>query len=292
VIRIGTSGYSYDDWIGPFYPPGLSKGAFLRFYSQRFCTVEVNMTYYRLPAPSQVASWCRRTPSSFDFVIKAHRSLTHERAADAPGGAARDLLASIGPLVEEGRLGAVLAQFPNSFRPDDAAREYLQRLPAALAGTHVICEFRHAEWATDETLALLTSLGMGYCCVDEPRLRGLMPPLAVRTSPIGYVRFHGRNASKWYSHEEAYERYDYGYSTAELTEWVGGVKEITEGAEGTYVFFNNHYQAKAPANAMMFADLLLEAGLGIAAPQQQTGRPPLRAKRHDALTGELRLGDD
>jgi len=119
-----------------------------------------------------------------------------------------------------------------------------------------VVEFRNRGWAQQETLDMLTEHNLGYCCVDEPALRGLMPRLGVATSETGYVRFHGRNAEQWWEHEEAWQRYDYLYSEEELREWVGKVEAITERTHRTYVFFNNHYQGKAALNASLFDQLL------------------------------------
>lgn len=119
-----------------------------------------------------------------------------------------------------------------------------------------VVEFRNSAWISEDTFALLKDLGLGFCSVDEPRLKGLIPPVAAATSAIGYVRFHGRNAAKWFKHDQAYERYDYLYSEEELNEWIPKVKDIESKTVQTYVFFNNHYQGKSVRNAMMFAKLL------------------------------------
>jgi uncharacterized protein YecE (DUF72 family) len=153
-------------------------------------------------------------------------------------------------------LGCVLAQYPWSFKATPENRRALERLRSELAEIPVVVEFRNAGWVAEETFALLRELGMGCFCVDEPRLKGLMPGIVKATSPIGYVRFHGRNAAKWWQHEHAYERYDYLYSEEELTEWVPRVRELAEETEKTYLFFNNHYEGKAGQNAQMMAQLL------------------------------------
>jgi uncharacterized protein YecE (DUF72 family) len=263
MLRIGASGYSYDDWVGPFYPPGTPKGRFLNFYAERFRTVEINMSFYRIPDARMVASWVSRTPSDFVFVLKANRLMTHERNGPSNAEAFPMFAEALAPLREGGRLGCVLAQFPNSFRPSDENRDYLVVLRERLPDIDLVCELRHAGWATEDTLDLLRELGIGYCCVDEPDLRGLMPRMAVATSSTGYVRFHGRNKAKWYDHDEAYERHDYLYDKDELSEWVEKVRDVADQTENTYVYFNNHYNAQAVANAEMFAELLIEAGLEI-----------------------------
>ncbi len=152
---------------------------------------------------------------------------------------------SLGPLREAKKLGCVLAQFPWGFR-------YSQKnldLPLVL-------EFRNREWVRDEVFAWLKERGLGFCCVDEPRLPNLMPPLAMATSPIAYVRFHGRNAAKWWRHTFAYERYDYAYSDEELLEWVPKIRSLEEKAELTFVFGNNHYRGKAVNTIRKLKDLL------------------------------------
>ncbi|MFQ5808721.1 MAG: DUF72 domain-containing protein, partial [Armatimonadota bacterium] len=134
--------------------------------------------------------------------------------------------------------------------------EFIRYLREQIPELPVVVEFRNRGWARQETLDMLVDLNLGYCCVDEPPLKGLMPPLAVATSDTGYVRFHGRNAEQWWDHEEAWQRYDYLYSEDELREWVGKVEGVAEKTHQTYVFFNNHYQGKAALNASLFDQLL------------------------------------
>jgi uncharacterized protein YecE (DUF72 family) len=252
VIRIGTSGFSYDDWIGPFYPPDLPAREHLSYYAREFPTVELNVTYYRVPEPRTVSGWVRKTPDDFLFAVKAFQGLTHERGEpDFPG-----FVSALEPLIESGKLGCVLAQFPYSFHPKPENEDYLRRLREGFAALPVVVELRNAGWVKPETFELLRSLGLGYCCVDEPRLKGLMPPIAVATGPVAYVRFHGRNAAKWYAHDEAWERYNYLYEESELREWAPKLKALDQQAPVTLVYFNNHYQGKAAQGARDLAPLL------------------------------------
>lgn len=269
-IRIGTSGFSYDDWRGHFYPPDLKSGEMLPYYARYFRVVEVNATYYRQPEPGTMAQMARKVPADFDFVIKAHQEMTHGEEFRSEAFAA--FRRGIAPLQEQGMLGAVLAQFPWSFRRSSAAEEALRVFRHELPDVPVVVEFRNAAWVRTETFDLLRDLGLGFCCVDEPHLKGLMPPIAVATSPIGYVRFHGRNAKKWWKHEQAYERYDYLYSEEELREWVPKIQQLAEDTERTYVFFNNHYEGKAGENARMMARLLQ---LTLPEPPEEQGSLPL-----------------
>jgi uncharacterized protein YecE (DUF72 family) len=205
MMRIGTSGFSYDDWIGSVYPDGLPAREQLSFYATLFSTVEINVTYYRIPATNTVTGWVRKTPDDFLFAIKAYGELTHQRESHGFAG----FVEAIRPIAESGKLGCVLAQFPYSFHPTEENADYLRRLRAGFGDLPVVVEFRNAGWVKDETFDLLRSENLGYCCVDEPRLKGLLPPIAVATSAVAYVRFHGRNYAKWYAHEEAWERYNY-----------------------------------------------------------------------------------
>jgi uncharacterized protein YecE (DUF72 family) len=254
MIRIGTSGYSYDDWIGPFYPDKTAKRDMLPFYAREFDLTEINSTYYRIPAPQMLAAMARKVPEGFLFTVKATRDLTHGR--QEPQEAFRQFRKGLLPLQEAGKFGCVLAQFPWSFRPTDENRAYLTLLREQFLDLPVVVEFRNADWVTPETFELLRRLQLGYCCVDEPRLKGLIPPIAKATAPIAYVRFHGRNAAKWWRHEHAWERYNYSYSDEELSEWVSKIRELDRAAETVYVLANNHWQGQAVTTAKQLRLLL------------------------------------
>ena len=253
MIKIGTSGFSYPDWIGTVYPEGLPEHEHLGFYAREFSTVEINMTYYRVPTARTVDGWVRKTPDGFLFSVKAYQGLTHER--EQPDFAA--FVMAVQPLAEAGKLACVLAQFPYSFHPISGNRDYLKRLRAGFGDLPVVVEFRHAGWVNSATFELLRSLSLGFCSVDEPRLQGLMPPVATATGPVAYVRFHGRNAAKWYDHEQAWERYNYTYAPNELREWVPRLRQLDAAAELTLVYFNNHYAGQAVRGARDLGQLLL-----------------------------------
>jgi uncharacterized protein YecE (DUF72 family) len=252
MIRIGTSGFSYKDWVGPVYPEKMPEKDWLAFYATLFSTVELNVTFYRLPTIRNIDAWLRKTPEDFLFTVKAFRGLTHEREQPDFNAFAQ----SIQPLAQAKKMGCVLAQFPNSFHPIPENKEYIKRMRSELADLPLVAEFRHAAWAKPETLDLLRSLAMGYCCVDEPQLRGLMPPTAVATSPVGYIRFHGRNAVHWYEHEDPAERYDYEYKTEELEDWVPNIRRVESETGETYVYFNNHPHGHGVAGARVLGKLM------------------------------------
>ncbi len=255
MLYIGTSGFSYDDWQGAYYPQDLPKRERLRFYAQEFAACELNFTYYRLPNAKTLAAMVDKTPQGFLFTAKATQDLTHSR--DAEPAMFAQFAQGLRPLLESGRFGCVLAQFPFSFRPSAENRQYLARFRERLGGLPVVVEFRNAHWLVPETFAFLEQSQLGFCCVDEPRLPELIPPIARVTSDVAYVRFHGRNAAKWWRHEEAWQRYDYRYSREELLEWVPRIQELSERASNTFVFANNHWQGQAIDTARQLR-LLLE----------------------------------
>ena len=254
MIHIGTSGFSYKDWVGPFYPQGLNKAGWLNFYAQEFSATEVNFTYYRLPDPRTLARMAEKTPDGFVFTVKASKELTHEREGKAD--AFPTFVQAMSPLIERRKFGCVLAQFPYSFHPNTENRAYLKAFREWMSDLAVVVEFRNAQWLTAQTFDLLAEHGLGFCCVDEPRLKGLIPPIAKATSRVAYVRFHGRNAQKWWQHDKAWERYDYTYSPEELQEWVPKIKELDAQAEETFVFANNHWQGQAVDTARQLRLLL------------------------------------
>jgi len=255
MIHIGTSGYSYDDWVGPFYPEGTDKREFLDYYARQFTCSEVNYTYYRMPNARTLEAMSAKTPPDFRFVVKANRAMTHE-CEEVAEATFEEFVAALGPLREDGKFGCVLAQFPWGFGLSQPNVDYLKRFRKLMQGVPVVVEFRNDQWIRDDMFEFLREAEFGYCCVDQPALKGLLPPVVEATSAIGYVRFHGRNAQKWWEHDEAWERYDYLYSREELQEWAPKVQSLAGETEDTYLFFNNHYNAQAVQNAQDFADLL------------------------------------
>lgn len=242
MIYVGTSGFSYDDWVGPYYPADLDKSDWLAFYAKEFKTLEINFTYYRMPNARTLAGMARKAPSDFIFTVKATKEMTHTRDADA--ALFPQFIDALQPLIDARKFGAVLAQFPSSFHNTRENVDYLKAFRAHWRDLPVVVEFRNAHWLTNETFALLREEQFGFCCVDEPRLQGLLPPVAEATSKVAYVRFHGRNAAKWWQHEQAYERYDYTYTKEELAEWTPKLRKLNEAAETVFAFANNHYRGQ------------------------------------------------
>jgi uncharacterized protein YecE (DUF72 family) len=246
MIRIGTAGYSYADWVGPFYPEGTKPAAMLDYYSLYFSFVELNSTYYHMPGLKLFEGLNNKTPDDFLFAVKLFGGFTHERNCGSKE--AEDFKYSLSPIVQSGKLACILAQFPYSFHCTGENCDYLKRLRENF-GEHELCiEFRNREWIRRETFDMLRREDMGYVCVDEPGIRGLIGNVTAVTSRIAYLRLHGRNSEKWYSGEGS-ERYDYLYSGSELLEWVNRLREMDDGSGMTLVAFNNHPKGKAIENA-------------------------------------------
>lgn len=255
-IAVGTSGYSYIDWRGPFYPSALEKNKMLAYYATEFSFTEINSSYYHLPSPYLFVQLVKKSPENFIFTVKAYKSLTHERQESVKEDA-KKFNSSLEPLLAAGKLGAVLLQFPYSFHNREKNRQYLAGLRELFtADIPIAAEFRHHSWAKEAVWGFLRSLEIGYVCVDEPELRGLVGREAVCTAKTAYVRFHGRNSANWWNHKQSYERYDYLYSEEEIKEWTPRIKNLGKEAKQVFVAFNNHYRGQAVQNAKMMRELL------------------------------------
>lgn len=254
-VLVGTSGYSFPDWVGTVYPSGTKPGDFLFHYARWFHAAEINSTFYRIPSPQTFERMATKVPETFTFVVKLPREMTHER-----GGferAREPFLAAIRPLADAGKLGGLLAQFPFSFRPGPEPHRYLETLAATFPPDVPLCvEFRNAAWMTDETFAHLQRLSLGFVNVDLPRLPGLPAPAERVTSPTGYVRLHGRNAASWWRHPTPSHRYDYLYVEEELEDWARRIERVAARAGTCYVFANNCHLGQSVVNALQLAERL------------------------------------
>ncbi len=253
-VRVGTSGYSFEDWRGEFYPPGIDKGKMLDYYVRHFSTVEINSTYYRIPHPAVMVNMVKKAPPGFDFMIKVPQSMTHRRT-DVEEDMAK-FLEAIRPFEESGNLAGLLAQFPYSFKFNSDGLDYIGTCREALSPHRLFVEFRHDGWENKATYDRLRAEKIGYVSVDEPQLRGLLKPHLLSTTDIGYIRLHGRNSEQWW-HGGAL-RYDYNYSLEELEVWQKKIENVKNKIKKMYVFFNNCHQGKAVSNAQQFIRLLAE----------------------------------
>jgi len=243
MLYLGTSGFSYNDWVGSFYPNGMSRRDWLIYYAREFNALELNSTYYALPKPSILKSMIRKTGEGFMFSIKANQEMTHQLQQD--NMVFKAFINMLQPFIAAGKLGCVLAQFPFSFYASRENSHYLARFREWLKDIPLVVEFRNVQWLKPEVFDWLRKHNVGFCCVDEPQLPKLLPPVADVTSDVAYVRFHGRNAAKWWQHQYAYERYDYTYSAGELNEWLPRISKLNSLAEKTFVFANNHWRGQS-----------------------------------------------
>jgi uncharacterized protein YecE (DUF72 family) len=231
----------------------------LEAYARSFSAVEIDSTYYRVPAPATFASMAERTPEHFRFSVKLPGAATHLPAdVSALPAEVKEFRAALKPLVKSGKLVCGLAQFPNSFKPSLEAERRLRALRKALKDVPLVAEFRHRDWQAHATLELLTELGIGWCNVDMPHFSKLLRESADVTSEIAYVRFHGRNYKQWWRPETPDLRYDYTYSAEELEPWVDRVADLraASGVRETLAFFNNHRRGQAVRNAEQFRAML------------------------------------
>jgi uncharacterized protein YecE (DUF72 family) len=258
-IVIGTSGYSYRDWVGPFYPEQTKEREFLEYYAKTFNYVELNFSYYSMPAKSLVADMVKRTPEQFLFGIKAHKSLTHEIDSAGVEDAAGKFKLGVEPLAESGKLGAVLFQFPYSFHYTPENRTYIDSLLKQYADYPAVVEFRNSEWLGEQVFAALAARNVGLVSVDEPDLPKLLRPTERVTSSVGYVRFHGRNKASWWTGSNV-SRYDYLYTEDELAEWIPRLERMAEAARILIIAFNNHFTGQAVKNAVQIKGILTTHG--------------------------------
>jgi len=278
-IRIGTCSWADQSLSKFFYPKGTPARERLSYYGERFDTVEVDSTFYRLPSPEMVAGWADRTPDGFLMHVKAFALMTRhpvkleqlppdlrgEAGVDDKGRVERPsrelrgevfdrFRAALEPLREAGKLGGILFQWPPYVVRKPLSLDYLAWARERLGGDDMLVEFRHVSWLEEEaraaTLAFLEELRATHVIVDAPRIEGaknLVPTVVALTSPTAYVRFHGRNAETWNRRGgSAAERFDYLYSPDELREWVEPLRELSNQAEQAFAFFNNNASSPSP----------------------------------------------
>jgi uncharacterized protein YecE (DUF72 family) len=310
-------------WKGIFYPKAVpaksgsrarSRKDFdeLAYYAEHFDTVEVNSSFYRTPPPEMARSWVQRTPKGFEFSLKLYQKFTHpkmfkeaqlKRARIAPddpraGGAMLDLLAevtqadidevkrSLDPIASAGKLGALLAQFPPSFKDSPETRGYLESLLRTFRDYRIAVELRHKTWSDNlsETLSLLNTFKAAYVQIDEPKFRlSIRQNFLPNVTGFYYLRLHGRNARNWWRHDKSEDRYDYLYSQEELEPFVEIAKAVKALVKKMYLYTNNHFAAKSVANGLM-----LKGGLGLPI---EGVYPREFAERYPDLAKMITVGD-
>jgi len=290
-IRVGTAGWSYKDWEGVFYPPGMSrkKRHPLESVARCFDLVEINTSFYGHIKPELAKLWAKIASDvnpSFLFTAKLHRSFTHSPlAAMEPTSAVSirpndedERLAREGleALAATGKFGALLIQFPVSFKNTSLNREYLETLLRQFIEYPRVVEVRHSTWNNPETINYFAERNVSFCNIDQPLLGRSLEPTTHVTSSIGYVRLHGRNYDQWFEAEKCADRYNYLYKQNELLGWKDRVEQIAQEAKITFVVTNNHFQAKAGVNALQLKHML--SGKRVVAPEPLLEHyPQLRA---------------
>ncbi len=254
-IFLGTSGYSYDDWLGVFYPRDTRKTAMLDYYQHFFPVVELNYTYYSMPKASTLYQLGNRAPD-MRFAVKAHQSLTHRRTRNMEDW--RQFADAMMVFHDAGRLASVLFQFPYSFKCTQEQFDYLEELAEFFEPFPLVFEFRHVSWYHSETYALTRRRHVTLCSVDGPRLPGLTSNFLFASPKIAYYRLHGRNASSWFNGDNI-TRYDYTYHPHEIHEILRNILALADKADTVYVFANNHPRAQAVETLSALARSLDEA---------------------------------
>ena len=268
TVRIGTCSFADEGLVKTWYPRGVSTSqARLRYYSNRFDTVEVDSPYYHLPDPAVTRRWAERTPDEFVFHVKAHKTMTWHEGEPSDDEFAK-FRASLKPLELSGKLRAVLLQYHPRFTKSEEAKAELRRVPARIEPLVPLVEFRHRSWMEpgerEDTLEFLRETGLAYVSVDTPMTRAsnVVARHAVATHRVAYVRFHGRNEKTWnIKAEKSSQRFDWMYAEDELAEWVEKLGALAEETDEVYAMFNNNRDDFAPRSAAILRGLLDEAGI-------------------------------
>ena len=260
-IKIGPAGWSYADWRGMVYPESAgSKFDTLALVAKYFDIAEINSSFYHPPAPSTARSWLKRIEHNpdFTFTAKLYKVFTHARGKSTTDDE-KAFREGIDPLAEAGKLGAVLIQFPWSFKNEREERSYLTQLIERFKDYPLVVELRHSSWIKPTIFQTLEDLGAGFCNIDQPLFDDSIKPSAEVTSTIGYVRFHGRNYGNWFREDaDVMERYDYLYTPDQLEPWLPRIKEVAAKAQKTFVITNNHARGQSLVNAFETLALLEE----------------------------------
>lgn len=291
-ILIGTSGWNYPSgkgsWNGVFYPSRRPRGFDeLAYYAEHFNTVEVNSTFYRMPGAPMSEAWVRRTPPGFQFAVKLFQKFTHPDMYLGRDGVkdwdlSRDdvdvFRTGVDPIARADKLAAILVQFPSSFHAEEETRDYLDWVLEAFDGYPLAVELRHRSWSDDAdgTAGRLGAHAASWVLIDEPKFSGSIrqpQPAAADPSGLTYIRLHGRNAARWWKHDESEDRYDYLYSPGELRPFAARARQAAKTTKRVLLYMNNHFSAKSVANAVILKHQLDQPITG-EYPQEMVSRYP------------------
>jgi uncharacterized protein YecE (DUF72 family) len=263
-LYIGTAGWAYPHWNGVVFPkPYPAAKHPLELLSQNFSAVEINSSFYQPLKPEVVKLWIKKVQANpqFRFTAKLHQRFTHERIIEDSEVA--DFKAGLRPLQNCGKFGALLMQFPWSFRFTVENREFLIKLRRTFSEFPLVAEMRHNSWLADEAVGTFLDYRIGFCNIDQPEYTRAMPPTAFLTSNIGYVRLHGRNPKNslggYNPSAPRLRQHDYLYSETELNEWTQRIERVAKFSDATFVIFNNDAEAKSVVNAMQLQEKMTGA---------------------------------
>ena len=269
-ILVGTAGFSYNDWEGIVYPAGLKKTQHpLQYLAQYFDTCEINTSFYGHIQPKTGAQWCASVAEvnpNFEFTAKLFRGFTHAPGAILQSTSAATLnpldedeakaKAGLDSLAQRGKLGALLMQFPTSFKNTEENRAYLEKLIQRFREYPLVVEVRHATWDDPIILANFAAQNVAFCNIDQPLLGRALRATAHATAPLAYVRLHGRNYKEWFQSDNRDDRYNYLYTPKQLEPWKEKIAHLGEKAEKTFAVTNNHYKGQAAVNALELKQML------------------------------------
>ncbi len=266
-VRVGVAGWDYKDWNGVLYPKPRPRGFDpVRFLARYIDVIEINSTFYRPPDASYTSKWAERVEGfgNFRYTAKLHRRFTHERTTHWTPAEVLEMQQGLAPLMDAKKLGALVMQFPWSFKNTEASREWLDDLRNAFADFPLVAEVRHESWIEPDFFEWLAENGVGFVNIDQPQFSKSIKPSAHATSRIGYVRVHGRNYQDWFRKGAGRDaRYNYLYPVEELKPWVARTREVARDPDvkDVDVIFNNHYKAQAAVNALQFKKMITRKAL-------------------------------
>ncbi len=290
VLHIGVAGWAYKDWEGIVYPPSLKRKQHpVEYLAQYVDLIEINTSFYGHLKPELVKLWCRKAAAvnrEFLFTAKLNKCFTHSPNAVVESTSAATIRCTpedeseakegYDALAAEGRLGALLAQFPISFKNTNENRDWLDTLIAKFREYPLAVEVRHASWTSEGTLRYFAEKGVAFCNIDQPRLGKAIGPSEHVTAPLAYVRLHGRNYDQWFEAERPHDRYNYLYSEEELQPWKTRIEEVAKKAKVTFVVANNHFEGKAAVNALQLKSMI--SGQQVKAPEVLVQHYPVLEK--------------
>jgi uncharacterized protein YecE (DUF72 family) len=301
-IYIGVAGFSYKDWEGIVYPQQLKRRQHpVEYLAQYFDVIEINTSFYGHIRPEVGRLWARKAAvanPNFRFTAKLNKAFTHSplytveptSASTIRPGPDDERLAKEGydSLASEGRLGALLAQFPISFKNTPENQDYLTLLARDFSDYPLVVEVRHSSWNDPDVLQQFLERGLGFCNIDQPMLGRALAATDYVTSPVAYVRLHGRNYDQWFEAEKPHDRYNYLYTQEQLQPWKGKIESVASRAQVTFVVANNHFEGKGAVNALQLKAMI--EGRRVKAPESLLRHyPELEsiAERAETVTGKL-----